>query len=95
MDLLLALLAACGEQKSEDTSADVGSSYGEAVSISDNIASTDEENVYEFLYIPAQDGLLDNISWDFDLYVATTNGEEYGPAEKWTYQNSSPSDDCN
>lgn len=75
---------------------DVGSSYGQAVSLSDNISATDEEGVYEFNYTPAQDNLVDSFPWQFDLFVAATNGEEYGPTEQWTYQNAtSSSDDCN
>lgn len=75
---------------------DVGSSDGQAVSLSDNISETDEEGVYEFNYTSAWDNLVDSFPWQFDLYVAATDGNEYGPTEKWTYENSpSSSDDCN
>lgn len=75
---------------------DVGASVGQAVSLSDNVSATDEEGVYEFNYTPAQDGLIDSLPWEFDLFVAATNGAEYGPIEKWTYRNASSSEDpCN
>lgn len=75
---------------------DVGSPLGQTVSLSDHISETDEEGVFEFSYTPASDNLVDSFPWKFDLYVAATNGDDYGPAEMWAYENvASSSDDCN
>lgn len=66
----------------------------EAVSLNDNIHSTSEAGVYEFSYVPAQDGLIDSLAWSFDLFVTATDGDEHGPIEQWSYRNTDPSDDC-
>lgn len=79
----------------ESDTLDVGSSAGQAVSLSDNIHSTSEAGVYEFFYVPAQDGLIDSLAWSFDLFVTATDGDEHGPIEQWSYRNTDPSGDCN
>jgi hypothetical protein len=79
----------------ESDTLDVGSSLGVAVSLGGNIHSTSEAGIYELIYAPAQDGLIDSRAWSFDLFVTASDGDENGPIEPWSYRNASPSENCN
>lgn len=79
----------------ESDTLDVGSSAGVAVSLGGNIRSTSEVGVYEFTYVPAQDDLIDSLTWSFDLFVTASTDNENGPIEQWSYRNIESSEDCN